>query len=109
MFLEEDRPTSHSRNSSRGGSRQDKRRGSVSQRLFDEEVQPDSQKSWTLDHVAEIVYLATQCQLTSQIKAAIAEQDLGNKEALKVCFFCPNQNCDIFLGYFRRVLTSIVT
>ncbi|KAL5020323.1 hypothetical protein ScPMuIL_003215 [Solemya velum] len=80
---DEERNASNSRNSSRGGSRQDRRRGSVSQKLLTEEVQPDSHKSWTLDHVSEIVYLATQCQLTSQIKAALAEQDLGSKEALK--------------------------
>ena len=44
----------------------------------------DPKRSWTLDHVTEIVYLATQIQMTEQVEQALTELEGGNKDALKV-------------------------
>ncbi|XP_064650622.1 uncharacterized protein LOC135502065 isoform X3 [Lineus longissimus] len=40
-------------------------------------------KSWTLDHVTEIVYLVTQIQMTQQVEQALADVEGGNKEAIQ--------------------------
>ena len=44
------------------------------------------QPSWTLDHVAEVVYLVTQIQLTKQTNEALEELDKGDKDAIQVMF-----------------------
>ena len=41
-------------------------------------------RSWVLDHVAEIVYLVSQIQLTQQVREALEELEAGKKDALKV-------------------------
>ena len=41
-------------------------------------------RSWIFDHVAEIVHLVTQIQMTEQIKETLNDMDGGNKEALQV-------------------------
>ncbi|KAK3108743.1 hypothetical protein FSP39_014630 [Pinctada imbricata] len=45
----------------------------------------DPQKSWTLDHVAEIIYLATQVQMTEQITESLSAMESGNRDSLKNC------------------------
>ena len=42
------------------------------------------QPSWTLDHVAEVVYLVTQIQLTKQTNETLEELDKGDKDAIQV-------------------------
>lgn len=44
----------------------------------------DQDKSWTLDHVSEIVYLATCVQMTGQIKGALSDLRNGDRQALNV-------------------------
>ena len=41
-------------------------------------------RSWIFDHVAEIVHLVTQIQMTEQIEETLNDMDGGNKEALQV-------------------------
>lgn len=41
-------------------------------------------RSWTLDHISEIVYLATHVQMLEQVEAALLQHAEGNNEALKV-------------------------
>ncbi|KAL3885754.1 hypothetical protein ACJMK2_025795 [Sinanodonta woodiana] len=61
------------------------RASSVSEQLL-QDADQDPQRSWTLDHVAEVVYLATQIQMTEQIKKAMtgttqdAEQQAQEQE-----------------------------
>ena len=68
-----------SRHSSRVTSRNDE---AVHQVAAPETEQP---RSWMLDHVAEIVHLSTQIQMTQQINDAINEFQQGHQEALQVC------------------------
>jgi hypothetical protein len=70
-----------SRTGSRAASRTSKqlqpeqpsRTSSVADQLLPDENK-DSQSSWTLDHVAEVVYLATQVQMTETIEGALKEK-----------------------------------
>ncbi|XP_052060514.1 uncharacterized protein LOC127700861 isoform X4 [Mytilus californianus] len=78
-----------SRTGSRQASRQSKkqaeeqsRASSVADQLLTEENK-DSQSSWTLDHVAEVVYLATQVQMTETIEGALKEMENGTKDKLE--------------------------
>ena len=41
-------------------------------------------KSWTLDHVTEIVHLATRVQTSRQLAQALESFDNGDKDALTV-------------------------
>lgn len=59
------------------------RASSVAEQLLGD-PERDPQKSWTLDHVAEVVYLATQVQMTEQITESLAALDSGNRDSLKV-------------------------
>ena len=52
----------------------------------------DGGKSWTLEHVSEVVYLATEVQMTQQITEAIAYFEAGDRLALEV-HFCIS--CDL--------------
>nr|XP_022320176.1 dynein beta chain, flagellar outer arm-like isoform X6 [Crassostrea virginica] len=60
------------------------RASSVAEQLLSDSDK-DPQKSWTLDHVAEVVYLATQVQMTEQISESLAALDSGNRDSLKNC------------------------
>jgi hypothetical protein len=83
-----------SRTSSRAGGSTDgkdkqkvpSRPPSVTEQIFEDGVD-DPKSSWTLDHVTEIVYLATQVQMTEQIEAALMQMEEGKDDALKVCFW----------------------
>lgn len=44
----------------------------------------DGGRSWTLEHVSEVVYLATQIQMSQQIADSIAAFDAGDSSALEV-------------------------
>lgn len=41
-------------------------------------------KSWMLEHVTEVVYLAMQIQLGDQVEKGLKAADGGEKESLKV-------------------------
>ena len=41
-------------------------------------------QAWTLDHVAEAVYLATRCQIDEEIENALHDYDGGNQDAIQV-------------------------
>lgn len=56
---------------------------SVTEQIFSD-GQEDATRSWTLDHVTEIVYLATQIQMTEQIEGALEQMQGGNEDGLKV-------------------------
>ncbi|XP_056010102.1 uncharacterized protein LOC125667097 [Ostrea edulis] len=60
------------------------RASSVAEQLLGD-PERDPQKSWTLDHVTEVVYLATQVQMTEQISESLAALDSGNRDSLKNC------------------------
>ena len=47
----------------------------------------DGGRSWTLEHVSEIVYLATQTQMSTQIKDSLAAFEAGDRLALEVRMF----------------------
>ena len=47
-------------------------------------AQESSPHSWTLDHVAEVVYLCTQVQMTNQTVETLVEVDNGNHDTLQV-------------------------
>ena len=72
-----------SRSNSRQGSRQDQPSQSETTGGGGERV-VRGQNSWMLDHVAEIVHLATQIQLTQQVSQALADFDGGNKDTIQV-------------------------
>jgi hypothetical protein len=59
------------------------RASSVAEQLL-VDPEKDPHKSWTLDHVTEVVYLATQVQMTEQISESLAALDSGNRDSLKV-------------------------
>lgn len=59
------------------------RASSVADQLLTDENK-NSQSSWTLDHVSEVVYLATQVQMTETIETALKEMESGNKDKLEV-------------------------
>lgn len=44
----------------------------------------DGGRSWTLEHVTEIVYLATQIQMSQQISEAIRALEAGERLTLEV-------------------------
>ena len=44
----------------------------------------DGGRSWTLEHVSEIVYLATQIQMTTQISDSLDAFESGDRLALEV-------------------------
>jgi len=71
---------------SKGNPKPSSRRASVMEQLYGEEEDgtADPQRSWTLDHVTEIVHLATQIQMTEQIEAALTEMEGGKDDALQV-------------------------
>ena len=52
----------------------------------------DGGRSWTLEHVSEIVYLATQIQMTTQIADSIDAFESGDRLALEVSFIV----CSLF-------------
>ncbi|XP_055866060.1 uncharacterized protein LOC106055129 isoform X2 [Biomphalaria glabrata] len=54
----------------------------------------DQDKSWTLDHVSEIVYLATCVQMTGQIKGALSDLRNGDRQALNECLKKIEQNIE---------------
>ena len=68
---------------SKGNPKNPSRAPSVTDQIFPEGTE-DPNRSWTLDHVTEIVYLATQIQMGEQIEQALADLEGGNKDALKV-------------------------
>ena len=72
---------------SKGNARAPSRAPSVTDQIFPDGGE-DPKRSWTLDHVTEIVYLATQIQMTEQVEQALTELEGGNSEALKVCSTC---------------------
>ncbi|XP_070202269.1 uncharacterized protein [Littorina saxatilis] len=43
----------------------------------------DGEKSWTLEHVSEVVYLATQIKMSTQIEDSIASLEAGDRLALE--------------------------
>ncbi|XP_076457719.1 uncharacterized protein LOC143291635 isoform X3 [Babylonia areolata] len=93
------KPESSLKKDPKGGSRSMSRMGSrLSQRepvppeteAVEPEPEPveyaerdDGGRSWTLEHVSEIVYLATQIQMSSQIKDALASLEGGDSKALE--------------------------
>lgn len=70
---------------SKGNGKPLSRPQSVTEQMFPEGGE-DPRRSWTLDHVTEIVYLATQIQMTEQIEQALSDLEGGNNEALKVSY-----------------------
>ena len=68
---------------SKGNPKNPSRAPSVTDQMFPDGGD-DPKRSWTLDHVTEIVYLATQIQMTEQIEQALSDLEGGNSDALKV-------------------------
>ncbi|XP_069115919.1 uncharacterized protein [Argopecten irradians] len=85
-----------SRTSSRAAKRDTKepmsRASSVADQLLTENDRGDQQKSWTLDHVTEIVYLATRVQMTEKIESALKELEGGTKDSLQSALQKVNQS-----------------
>ncbi|CAH1797693.1 unnamed protein product [Owenia fusiformis] len=50
----------------------------------EEESAEQGSRSWTLDHVAEVVCLTTQIQMTQQVNEIIEQMNNGDKDALQV-------------------------
>ncbi len=76
---------------SRSGSRQGSRSASRSSLQPNANVpapkessQSGSGRSWMLEHVTEVVYLATQIQITEQMEACMKSVADGNKDAMQV-------------------------
>ncbi|XP_053409232.1 uncharacterized protein LOC123561373 isoform X4 [Mercenaria mercenaria] len=67
---------------SKGNQKPPSRPPSVTEQIFEDGLE-DPKRSWTLDHVTEIVYLATQVQMTEQIEAALVQMEEGKDDALK--------------------------
>ncbi|XP_071095883.1 uncharacterized protein [Haliotis cracherodii] len=73
-----------SRQSSRQGKKEDAGVTPSAGELFaDLDPLEEGSRSWTLDHVSEVVYLATQIQMTKQIAESVDGLEAGNAEALR--------------------------
>ncbi|XP_052258855.1 uncharacterized protein LOC127863384 isoform X2 [Dreissena polymorpha] len=59
------------------------RPASVAEQLFANDPDADPRRSWTLDHVTEIVYLATHVQMLEQVETALQEFGQGKDEPLR--------------------------
>ena len=74
---------------SRAGRKADEKRGSLTQPNQPNPEQPSEAEgetgSWTLDNVTEVVYLATQLQMTQRLTEACQNAESGDKNALLVC------------------------
>lgn len=71
----------------RGGKREDARRqaaAAAAAAKASAALEETETSSWTLDNVTEIVYLATQLQMTTQISDACNALENGDKNALPV-------------------------
>ena len=55
-------------------------------------------RSWMLEHVTEVVYLATQIQITEQMEACMKSLADGNKDAIQVIKI-------MWCGYDEHVLS----
>jgi len=74
---------------SRAGRKAEDKRGSepIQEQVSAQETET---KSWTLDNVTEIVYLATQLQMTQRLDEACEGLEQGDKNALVVCTALPD-------------------
>lgn len=74
---------------SRAGRKLDEKRGSLTQAnqpISEQPVEGEGETgSWTLDNVTEVVYLATQLQMTQRLTEACKNAESGDKNALLVC------------------------
>lgn len=69
---------------SRAGKKPDDKRSSFQPEPIPEQSDETETKSWTLDNVTEVVYLATQLQMTQRLSEACDGIEQGDKNALLV-------------------------